>query len=475
MAHDSDGRIYVDPNNTGVSIADLQSVLGRGTGDLGLLCSDKEWNAAGTALVSVNKTNKFSKFKPFRNSAIGFAFDRTKATPELRSPERLAQALLANYGLTIPKFNASNFKTHYSDPWVYDPPRGRNGGGSGVHEWFRLLDFDGYQHSMWQVGPVLDRGIYTIFNGYMGVPNATVFAGDTIQLSIQCADDGESGIEGLLYPYDFYRDTQSNDDLSKYYLGIALLDSQSRLWVITGDKMDSHHTLYDVSSSLVKTIPTNLADGAFKAIPMLASYQYPNWDSAPGMGLFVSLNGQYLSLTKSSSSRILQITVGVLFVNSGVTLNISMRNQSANAVTISYLYGFYMSRAAESNEHDDGYPAPDYVDPGVYGFIDSNWPSASLDPSSGFPLNDGPNIHVDDWAPNEGHYLAARAYSACYADFRSANNNSTTIASGATVSWSKRFNGVTEDDFGSYAEYMRYVMCVRIGTTAYIDIFIADE
>lgn len=449
----------------GVSIYDIQATIGVGANDIGSLCRS-------------SRINMFSKHKPFRNSSQGFSFDTSQATPELRSPDRLAQELLSNFGLTIPKFNASDFKTHYSDPWTYDMPRGIKNTSlnpTSNDEWFRILDFDGYQHAMWQVGPVLDRGIYTIFDGYLGVPNATVFAGDSIQFGIQCADDGDTGISGLIYPYDFLRDTQSNDDLSKYYIGIALLDSQSRLWVITGDRMDTHHSLYDVNTSLVKTIPTNVADGALKAIPMLASSEYPNWDSAPGMGYFVSLNGQYLSLTKSSSSRILQITVEVLFVNSGVTLNISMRNQSSNAVTISYLYGFYMSHAAESNEHDDGYPAPDFVDPGVYGFIDSNWPSASLDPSMGFPLNDGPDIHVDDWASNEGHYLAARAYSACFADFRTANNNSTTIASGATVSWSKRFNNVTEDDFGSYAEYMRYVMCVRIGTTAYTDIFIADE
>lgn len=456
----SEGKIYIDPDSTprkGVCIGDIQTVLGSSRNDIG-------------ALIVNGNINKWAKHKPFRNSTVGFALTPTQSTPELRSPARIAAALAANYGLTIPKYNATNFKTHYSDQWTYNKPRG-----SSNSEWFRFLDFDGYQHQLWQLGPVMDRGYYTIFNGYFGVPNSTVFAGDNIQFSLQCAEDPDGGIEGLLYPYDFLRDMQSDDDLSKYYMGIALLDYQSRLWVITGDRMDSHHSLYDVDASLSTTIPNNVADGALKAMPILASSQYPTWDNAPGMGYFVSLDGVYLSLTKSSSTRALVIDVDVQFVNSGVTLAISMRNQTANAVTVSNLYGFYMSMAAESNEPDDGYPAPPYQDPGVYGFIDDNWPSASLDPVPSFPVNNGPDIHVNDWAPSYPAYLAARAYTSCYADFRTANNNSTSIASGATVSWTKRFNNVTEDDFGSYSEYMRFVMCVRVGTTAYVNLYIADE
>ena len=455
MAHDSEGNIFIGA--TGVEIADIQTVLGSSRNDIG-------------ALIENGNINKWARLKPFRYNAPGFPLDKTQPTPETRCPERMTRLLAANFGLSIPKYNATNFKTHYSDQWTYLRPRGLS-----YNEHFRFPDFDGYVHTCWQLAPVGDRGVYTIFNGYFGVPNSVVFAGDNIQFSIQCAEDPDGGIQGLLYPYSFLRDMQSDDDLSKYYMGIALLDSQSRLWVITGERMDSHHSMYDVDASLSTTIPTNVADGALKAMPILASSQYPNWDNAPGMGYFISLDGAYLSLTKQSSSRLLVIDVDVQFINNGVTLNFSVRNQSSNAVTVSNLYGFYMSMAAEMNEPDEGYPAPAYQDPGVYGFIDENWPSASLDPVPSFPVNNGPDIHVNDWASSYPAYLAARAYTSAYADFRTANNNSTTIASNATVTWTKRFNNVTEDDFGSYAEYMRFVLCVRIGTTAYVDIFIADE
>lgn len=455
MAHDSEGNIFIGA--TGVEIADIQTVLGSSRNDIG-------------ALIQNGNINKWARLKPFRYNAPGFPLDRTKSTPELRSPERMTRLLAANFGLSIPKYNATDFKTHYSDQWTYLKPRGLS-----YNEHYRFPDFDGYVHACWQLAPVGDHGVYTIFNGYFGVPSSSVFAGDNIQFSIQCAEDPDGGIEGLLYPYSFLRDMQSSDDLSLYYMGIALLDSQSRLWVITGERMNSHHTMYDVDASLSSTIPNNVADGPLKAMPILASDQYPTWDNAPGMGYFISLDGAYLSLTKRSSSRMLDIDVEVLFINSGVTLNFTVRNQSSNSVTLSNLYGFYMSRAAESNEHDDGYPAPDFVDPGVYGFIADNWPSASLDPVPSFPLSESPNIYVNDWASNQGHYLAARAYTSCFADFKTANNNSATIARNATVTWSKRFNNVVEDDFGSYEEYMRFILCVRIGTTPYVETYIADE
>lgn len=454
----------------GVEIADLQTAIGTSKSDIGQIIRD-------------GAINKWAKHKPFRNSAPGFPLDRTKATPELRCPNRMTQLLAANYGLSIPKYGANDFKSHYDEEWGYLKPRGLNGAGQGSHEYYRLPDFDGYLHNnYWNPGPVGTRGIYTIFNGYLGVPNDTVFAGDSIQFSIQCAEDPDSGLPGLLYPYDFLREQQHNDDLSKYYLGIGLLDSQNRLWVITGERMDTHHSMYDVSTSLVSTIPNGVADGVLKAIPLLVSSQYQTWDSAPGLGYFISLNGQYLSLTKSSSTRKLVIDVEVVYNNPGVTLNFSIRNQSSSAVNVSNLYGFLMSQAAEMNEADNGYPAPSYQGTGVYGFIETNWPSVSLNTPASFPVSNSPDIYLTDWAPNYTPvpsypaYLAARGYANAYADFRAANNNSTQIASGATVTWSKTFNNISEDDFGSYEEYMRFALCVRVSPDApYVTLFYADE
>ena len=74
MAH-SNGIIYIDTTTTphkGVEIADLQQVLGRGTGDLGLLCSDQEWydNGGTPALRPLNppRINKWAKYKPSKSA-----------------------------------------------------------------------------------------------------------------------------------------------------------------------------------------------------------------------------------------------------------------------------------------------------------------------------------------------------------------------------------------------------------------------
>ena len=62
------GRIYIGAR--GVEIADLQTVLGRSTGDLGLLCSDQEWyeNNGVEALRPVNRINKWAKYRPIEKS-----------------------------------------------------------------------------------------------------------------------------------------------------------------------------------------------------------------------------------------------------------------------------------------------------------------------------------------------------------------------------------------------------------------------
>ena len=135
MAH-SNGRIYIDPSTTGVCIADLQVVLGRGTGDLGLLCSDKEWNAQGTALVGANKINKWAKYKPVRLDKLSVLTD--------------ADFQDAYFGLDIPIYgsgyitNLSTFFDSFASAYAYLPPRGRGNGANGSDEWFRLRDFNGY-------------------------------------------------------------------------------------------------------------------------------------------------------------------------------------------------------------------------------------------------------------------------------------------------------------------------------------------
>lgn len=123
------GRIYIDTSTTpnkGVSIADLQQVLSRGTNDLGLLCSDQDWNNG--SLVKANKIKPLAKYKPVRHSKIGL----------LTVSDR--DSVRYGFGAGIlPSLNLSQASPQ-SD-WVYQPPRGLAN-----NEWFRLRDFEGYSH-----------------------------------------------------------------------------------------------------------------------------------------------------------------------------------------------------------------------------------------------------------------------------------------------------------------------------------------
>ena len=442
-----------------IELSDISVATGIGKVDIGggVMAYD-----LGTMLSSVNIVNIWAAMKAVRSSETG----------ELTAAQRLA----ANYGLSIPRYAASAFITHYADQWTYERPRGVS-----YNEIFRVLDFEEYvRYCYWMLGPSGNNGLYTIFNGYLGVPASTVYAGDTIIFEIQCIDDPDAGIPGLLYPYAFRREQAHNYDLSKYYMGIALLASNNVLWVITGERMDVHITRDDIFANLSAKIPNNAADGAMKAIPILTDTQSPvdsntgkrTWTSSPN-GYLISLHGASLSLTKATSAQRLDISVTITFSVSTVTMAFVIRNQSSSTVEVSNLYAFIMSGDAYSN--DSSKTAPSYVDPGVWDFIDQNWPTAKATVPPSFPLTNPPDIYVKDWNSSYGLYRAARAYNA-YTDFRANNNNPqgpSFIAAGASVSWTKQVTGITGDDFGDYADSGVFLaLCVNVvPNVSYLSLF----
>ena len=126
MAH-SNGRIYIDPNTTGVEIADLQQVLGIGSGDLGYIIS------RGGA---TEKINKWAIHKPERSAKLGIL--------------TLADRQDSYFGLDIPKCTSTTgiaaFLNGYASGYNYLVPSGKKSIPS-QSEWFRIRDFDGYNHN----------------------------------------------------------------------------------------------------------------------------------------------------------------------------------------------------------------------------------------------------------------------------------------------------------------------------------------
>lgn len=150
------GRIFIDTSTTpykGVEIADLQRVLGRGTGDLGLLCSDQEWYDTGVldgqgnpvySLRPVNRINKWAKFKPTRMAGLN-------PTDSWKGQQKNVYGSTGySNGIGFVVYESLNDLRASANGigWNYEPPRGKGNGDQGTDEWFRLLDFNGYKHNV---------------------------------------------------------------------------------------------------------------------------------------------------------------------------------------------------------------------------------------------------------------------------------------------------------------------------------------
>ena len=260
MARDNNNtRIYIDPSGTGVEIADLQKVLRRGTSDAGLLCGDVEWDKTQTpaVLVDSKKINKWAKHKPFRHSVQGYALDKTQSTPALRSPNRVNAARTAHYGLSVESFNALGdpdssisflYKLmHGQLKWTYLKPRGLNGGGQGVNEWFSLPDFDGYYSgAVCPVGEPLHTAV--IQSG-----TATI-AWDLVDL------DGDNISLADIYIGD--------TPLTSYYFGVFLMRGTTYYAVTSDTAIGSNDVQISISNA-------SSLEGTWQAYPFFSSVQIP--------------------------------------------------------------------------------------------------------------------------------------------------------------------------------------------------------
>ena len=190
------GRIYIDTSTTppkGIDVLnDLGYVLGTGSGDVGVNCTN-------------NGINPASKFKPFCHSAVGFASDAAHLTA-LRS---------RNCGLTMKKYgtlaNLVSAGVAYavspatgSLAWIYDRPRGRVNS-----EWFRVFDFKEYLHYAgwgWQYGvypnPCYELDVPSFQEGVSSVTD------------IALADLAGDGSNGQTTDYKYY-------DLHALNFGVA--------------------------------------------------------------------------------------------------------------------------------------------------------------------------------------------------------------------------------------------------------------
>ena len=141
MPHAS-GIIYIDTSTTphkGVSIADIQQTLGTGA-----------YNTIG-GLITYGNINKWAKYKPVRLTILNtdgqLEEDTTNHRMVWKSSADWWRGSDDLCGFSIPTFDSAADLDGETGVWQYLRPRGLNGGGQGVHEWFRFKDFNQYDHN----------------------------------------------------------------------------------------------------------------------------------------------------------------------------------------------------------------------------------------------------------------------------------------------------------------------------------------
>ena len=222
MPH-SNGRIYIDTSGTtpvGISIADIQQTLGSGKNDIG-------------GLIRSGKVKWAPKYKPVRYPSVGATYE---------SVPTLYRDADNKCGIEIPVLTASDFAsaniqsiiTGAAD-YSYIAPRGKNTNS----EWFRLRDFNGYNHNesiTFQFVPptvsspgrinINGEHVFTLRFGNLYTKTNTVSASvlSLVDLMMRFSDSG-----GNLYVYNSKNPqswSASNDitnDLSYGFLGIIII------------------------------------------------------------------------------------------------------------------------------------------------------------------------------------------------------------------------------------------------------------
>lgn len=132
MAHDNNGRIYIDTNSTpnkGVEIADLQAVLGLSNNDIGALIHNG---------ATMGRINKWAKYKPIHYPG---KFKLDDADFRGRNTDYNDFGLV--FGLKVPsQISVINPSAFHATSWDYlGFPNATGLPGTSM---YRLLDFDGY-------------------------------------------------------------------------------------------------------------------------------------------------------------------------------------------------------------------------------------------------------------------------------------------------------------------------------------------
>lgn len=299
MSHDST-RIYTETAGGvkhGVSIADIQAVLGSSKSDIG-------------GLVTYGNINPFSKKKPVIYASL-----------DPRPDANWWKDTNGNCGLT--PFVANNPRAIIAVAqditmcgWTYERPNG-----SLATQPFRFLDFDGYYHN----AEHLTNGIEC---------PETVQSGTRLVVQLVTNQDDTDAV------------TLKDMALSECYFCLYILSSDGNSsYLLTGDKCNDDGISATFDTTLVN-------DGDWYIYPMLSTLQIPQTNNYTGQATFYSLpycGAKKLTIGGSQPSHILTVYDAVL--ESSPTVDFVFR--FTNTTLGNLLKGVTVRLRDAANDYDD--------------------------------------------------------------------------------------------------------------------------
>lgn len=320
-----------------ITKADVQAVFGTGSRSLKTLLS-------GTVA-------KWSKYQGFKANA------RYTDFYDSANSARLAGAVAANFGLTIPSSaNANAFHAALAGAtagsfWTRTRPSGV------ANDPIRVSDFDGYslpakQAQEWDLSGGSATSLNFPFAGNVHFPGgATIGPGGTIEATMEPVDP-DGGSQGLLYPTDF--------GLLDRYFGLAII-SATGSWTADFYVTDSltlrQRAAQGGSGAVTLTLARELSDGTYYVYPIIASKPTPsatslmaagNWtgESSTYIGRAISLDGYRLPFTYNSAASAFEVSVGTPYPSgSAMYVDITYRNGTASSVSLSTIFTYLESEA----------------------------------------------------------------------------------------------------------------------------------
>lgn len=230
--------------NLGISIEDIRAVLGSSSCDIG-------------TLVVNGSINKWAKYKPVRSSNPGIltVSDRKAAQQGFSTEVADATGVPTTSGSFFYKLLAGSL------PWEYVKPRGYSS-----NEWFRFLDFDGYDiRATVPVEPFAFSSIMLTYDNEL-----------VLQWELAPRESYELAIEDLRI---------DGTDIENWYFGALLYHQTSGQYAFVAPT-----TIGSGSLSVTFSGMSSWAGRTVKMVPFLSKVQLSR-DTAVGNGRYISLLG----------------------------------------------------------------------------------------------------------------------------------------------------------------------------------------